>query len=397
VSRARVVLALAMGMALLVPAAPPAGAHAGDQLARPIFQRMKPSVPEIDIEVVFTANYQFVVTNPTPAELTIMANTGEPFLRIGPQGVFGNLKSKSWHDSNAPEGLFRYPKVAEEGPDVEPVWRQVAVEPSWGWYDHRLHPVERYLTKDVLDSLEPVKLGNWKVPVRYGDRKGEIAGYFEYKPVLGTYKSTLKSPATPAEGVKVQVVSSRTVPGVYVENSSSKTVTVLGKDEEPFIRIGPAVEVNLRSPLYVEIQQARGETPTESADAKAPPNWKQVQQSPRWSWIELRAAPPNKEPTKEMATRDSPTTVRTWRVPMLIGEERTELVGITQFVPIAQAREAARGGDSGGGGNTPLIAGIGLAAVAVGYAVLRPKKKKRAPAAKTQARRRSRSTPKFKR
>jgi hypothetical protein len=258
---ARVLLALVLSLALPVLTAPAAGAHEGDQLAPPIVEKIEPDIRGLEVEVVFSANYQFLVTNSTPTELTILADSGEPFIRIGPEGVFGNLKSKSWYDSNVPEGLNRYPKQAEAGPDVVPEWRKVAVEPSWGWYDHRLHPVERYVTPEVQRSLDPVKLGDWKVPIRFGDRTGDIRGRFEYKPILGTYESILKSPKAPAEGVKIQVVSSRTVPAIFLENTSPRTVTVLGDDGEPFIRIGPAVEVNVRSPTWVAIEQGQGQDP----------------------------------------------------------------------------------------------------------------------------------------
>jgi hypothetical protein len=250
------------------------------------------------------------------------------------------------------------------------------------------------VTPEVQRSLDPVKLGDWKVPIRFGDRTGDIRGRFEYKPILGTYESILKSPKAPAEGVKIQVVSSRTVPAIFLENTSPRTVTVLGDDGEPFIRIGPAVEVNVRSPTWVAIEQARGRTPTEPADADAPPEWKQVQKSPRWSWIELRAAPP-REPSKEMALREGPTIVKTWSVPILIGDEKTEVAGITQFVPIAQVREQVRGGRSGEtASRTPVVTAIALATVAVGYFVLRLKRRK---PGKEEGRRRSRSTPKVKR
>lgn len=387
----RALLALASGLALTALTAPTAGAHTGDLLARPIFERINPAVPGVEVEVVATANYQFLVNNPTPTELTIVATTGEPFIRIGPEGVFGNYSSPSWYDSNVPDGLLKFPDRAKAGADVAPEWRKVAREPTWGWYDHRLHPIERYLQKEVLESTEPVKLGTWRVPVRYGEQKGEIQGRFEYKPVLGTYKTILKSPENPAEGVKVQVVSSRTIPAIFLENTSPTPVTVLGKEGEPFARIGPNAEVNLHSPTWVEIEQARGDTPTVPADAKATPSWRQVQRTPRWSWIDFRAAPPQKEVSKEIALRDGPTTVKTWRVPLLIGDRRTELVGITQFVP----RPAAAGRTGGGGSTTPLIVGVGLATVAVGFLVLRPKKK--AASAKPAVRHRSRSTPKKRR
>jgi hypothetical protein len=96
-----------------------------------------------------------------------------------------------------------------------------------------------------------------------------------------------------------------------------------------------------------------------------------------------------------MALREGPTTVKTWSVPILIGDEKTEVAGITQFVPIAQVREQVRGGRSREtASRTPVVTAIALATVAVGYFVLRFKRRK---PGKEEGRRRSRSTPKVKR
>lgn len=376
----RVGVAIATALLALAASGPrPAHAHPGDQQAEPVFERMEPDVPGVVLDIVYTANYQFVVENPTPTELVILAPTGEPFIRIGPEGAFGNFNSPSWYDSNVPDGLLpqQMPERATPGPDVEPAWTRVSRDASWGWYDHRLHPEQRYLDPEVLESSEPVDLGSWEVPFRYGDTDGTIAGRFVYTPLLGVYESVLRSSEQPAEGVTVQVVSAQ-VPALYLENTSTQTVTVLGEEEEPFIRIGPHVEVNLHSPTYVKVAQAEGRTPTEEAGAALAPRWHQVQESPRWRWLEFRAAPPEGDPRAEWAEREDPTTVKTWKVPILVGEDRREITGITRFVPVAAVRAQTGGEESGGGSSpVPLLAGAALAAGVLGYLVLKPGKHKR--------------------
>lgn len=396
---ARLLLVLALAAVGAGFPVPPASGHTGDNLAKPILEKIEPKGAEkLEVQVLYTANFQFLVTNPTPTELTILAKAGEPFIRIGPEGVFGNFKSKSWYNSNSPDGLQKYPEGSADGPDTEPVWRKVAKEPTWGWFDHRLHPVERYLQKQVLESVDPVKLGEWTVPTKFGDENGALKGRFEYKPSLGRYETVLRSSEKLADGITVKVASAQRVPSIYIENTSAKTVTVLGKEGEPFIRIGPAVEYNLYSPSYVEIQQARNETPPLPADASAPPEWREVQKTPRWAWLEFRAAPPAEDPPKEVALRETPTVVRTWKVPVMVGDEPQEVVGVTQFVPIAQVREQARGGQATGGDGgldlPPILLGVVAVTGLAGYVVLKPKKKEEAPG---EVRHRSRATPKVKR
>jgi len=400
-ARLRLALALALALAALGPLAPPAGAHGGDNLARPIFERTSPPMPGIDIQIVFSANYQVLLKNPTPTEVTIMADSGEPYLRIGPDGVMANFKSPSWYNSNVPEGLQKFPQEAQAGVDVTPNWKRVSKEPSWGWYDHRLHPAERYVSKKIQEANKKTTLGHWRIPARYGDAKGELAGRFEFEPVFGSYRAMLKSPEALADGVKVQVIPARSVPAMYLENLSSTPVTVLGKEGEPFVRIGPKAEVNLNSPSWVEMAQARGETPEQQADAQAPPNWKEVQSTPRWSWLEFRAINPSKDPPKAIIQRNSPTTVKTWTVPLLIGDKRAEVVGITQFVPVSTLRTEASGqgatSKSGSSKLLPIFTAVALATVAVGFFVLRPRKKAAPAPAPETTRHRSRATPKARR
>lgn len=408
---ARVVLTLAACLALMLGPVP-AQAHTGDQLSRPVFEGIEPDIPGIEVQVVYTANYQFLVTNPTPTELTVMASTGEPFLRIGPEGAFGNFNSPAWFNSNVPDGLLpnQIPKRAKPGANVEPEWRKISRDPSWGWYDHRLHPVERYVQKEVLKSREPVTLDHWEVPLRYGDQTAKMKGRVEYKPQLGSYEAKLRSSANPVEGVTVAVVSAQ-VPALYLQNNSPQPVTVLGEQGEPFVRIGPTVEVNLHSLSYIKMQQAISKTAEAAegvgqveADAETPPNWQEVQKSPQWRWLEFRAAPPSGDPPKKLTERQDPTTVKTWKVPLLIGEDRHEVTGITQFIPIASIEQRARStSDKSSSKALPLLGGIGLATLAVGYVVLRPSKAKRAERAAATVkqgqagRHRSRSTPKKKR
>lgn len=396
VSRKSGALVLGLALAFTGLAAPPASGHGGDLLAKPILERVRPEVEGVTAEVAFSVNFEVILENRTSTDVSVVAPTGETFLRIGPQGVFGNWTSPYWFDSNNPGGGGRLPDWVKPGPENAPDWRRVSADPSWGWYDHRLHPVERYVDPEILKKRRPARLGDWSIPIHYGDREGGIEGYFEYKPAVGSWRTILKSSDTPAKGVKVGVIPSNVIPALYVENNGSETVTVLGREDEPFVRLGPKAEVNVNSPLYVEIAQARGETPSVSADAKAAPSWKEVGSRPRWGWLELRARPPSEPPKKALESKRS-TDVVSWSVPLVVGDERIKLTGVTQFVPIAGLRKQREGGSS-----LPLYAAVVLGSAGLAFLVLRPKKKKgrsstgstRGPRTRGEVRHRSRSSPK---
>jgi hypothetical protein len=332
----------------------PARGHGGEQLAEPILEHVSPAVAGVKIEVAHSVNYQFVARNDSGQTITFLAETGEEYLRIGPAGVEGNLASPAFYDSNDPQGATQFPERAKPGPDVTPIWRRTA------------DPV---LTPEVVRANKVAVVGRWAVPIRLGDQPGEVAGRFEFRPLTGTYTMVQTSPVTPAEGVKIQVVPASRVPAVFVENVSSQPIVVLGKDDEPFARIGPAVsEVNVKSPTWVEVQQARGKDPSDEADATAEPKWQQVADTPRWTWLEFRAAAPHTDPPRAIVESDRATTVRTWSIPYLVGGERRTIDGITEFVPLAVARERAGGGRSepDDGSDLPLYGGVALAAAVLG-------------------------------
>ncbi|MCA1845177.1 MAG: hypothetical protein LC792_18680, partial [Actinobacteria bacterium] len=311
--------------ALLGPAAAPASAHGGDGLRQPIFEAMEPAAPGVKIEVAYSANYQLLASNISQQAVTFLADSGEPFLEIGPGGVRGNFASPTFYDSNDPSGRQSFPPQAKPGADVPPIWRKLSVQPEWGWYDHRLHPAETYIPPEILKARKVAVLGTWRVPLRYGDQPGELRGRFEYRPPLGSYGMVQKSPQAPAPGVTIQVISASAVPAVFVKNESETPVVVLGRVNEPFARVGAkggVTEVNVKSPTWIEIQQALGKDPSDEADPAAEPKWQEVASTPAWNWLEFRAAAPKADPPQQVIDRGKTVTVKTWSIPYLIGDRR---------------------------------------------------------------------------
>ena len=366
---------LAAGAVALVgltvgPAAPPAGAHMGDGLSQPIFETMSPTVAGVKIEVAYSANYQLIVSNTSSEPLTFLADTGEPFLEIGPEGVRANFASPTFYNSNDPGGRDTFPPQAKPGADVTPIWKRLSRQPSWGWYDHRLHPAEYYVPPEIIKAKKVAVLGRWQVPLRYGDQTGELQGRLEYRPPYGSYSMVQKSPQEPATGVTVQVVSASVVPAIFVKNESPTPIVVLGEQGEPFARIGPkdgVTEVNLKSPTWTLVQQALGKTPSDEADPTAEPKWQQVAPTSAWNWLEFRAAAPKSDPPQPVIDAGKTVTVKTWSIPYLIGTKRGSIDGITEWVPIAELQKQLPGvgsaaGSEGGGSNTGVYAGVGLAA-----------------------------------
>jgi len=150
-------------------------------------------------------------------------------------------------------------------------------------------------------------------------------------PPSGHWRATLVSSHEPAPGVRIVPLPGR-VPGMLLENSTTEPVLVLGRSGEPFLRFSAAgVEVNSRSPLWIENERARGEAIEDDGDPASAPAWRRVSVAPRLAWIEFRAWPGADEP-RLVAPRDRRVRSRfAWSIPLRVGGREIVLVGLTTW------------------------------------------------------------------
>ena len=106
-----------------------------------------------------------------------------------------------------------------------------------------------------------------------------------------------------------------------VVNHSSKTITIYGYNQEPYLRMASdgTVSVNLRSPAYYLNNDPLGTAPIPaSADAKAAPQWKVVATDGRYQFHDHRIhwmGAKNPPQVKDTSVR---TKVAPWRVPLQV-------------------------------------------------------------------------------
>jgi hypothetical protein len=96
----------------------------------------------------------FLVQNSSGSALHVLGMDGEPFLRIGPEGVDANLSSRTWWASARASG--RRPAAAE-GRTSLPDWQRVAAAPRFSWIDPRAQAPRG---QGYLDSI------SWRIPIR---------------------------------------------------------------------------------------------------------------------------------------------------------------------------------------------------------------------------------------
>ncbi len=330
----------------------PVGAHESDPTVVTILDSITPALPAgVTVQVGSSIAAQLLVENSTSIPLQAVADTGEVFLRVSSSGVEANFGSRAWYESNAPQGRARVPATLGA-----PRFARVQVEPSWGWFDHRLHPSEVVVPPAVRAGKVQSRLANWTVPLRYGAAEITLRGHLEYRPVLGRIVTALASRDLP-NGVVMATVDGR-LPGVFLRNDTGGEVRVLGPEGELFALIRPDwVGVNRRSRVHVEDSRAKGEEVTAATSGEG---LSVVSNAPTYSWLDLRLRYSEPVVPAEVQRRRRPTVLVRWTIPLEVAGVRTDVTGTTSFVPF----DIAAGDGAGGTLSGRVTAGLaGLAAV----------------------------------
>jgi hypothetical protein len=136
----RALLALALGATTVVVAAEPAGAHGVAGIQPSNFETrvlgVSPAVRGLSARVDDLGN-KLEVDNATGRDITILGYDGEPYLRVGPGGVFQNARSPATYLNRTRTGNVAVPSSADA--HAPPEWQQIGSGTTVRWHDHRAH------------------------------------------------------------------------------------------------------------------------------------------------------------------------------------------------------------------------------------------------------------------
>jgi hypothetical protein len=313
---------------------PAAEAHGGGASARPVVRAVEPATAGITATAVFVGDWRIELTSTSRDTVTVLDPTGRPFLRIAPSGVEADYGARAWHEGNVATLPGRVVS-SHVRPDSPPEWQPVTATATWSWFDARIRPERELLSPQLIQANVATRLRDFEIPIRVGEQPGRITGYLEYEPRTGVYRHTILTDSRPIAGLEVEKVLGRTVPTLALDNQTGETITILGRDGEPFARLnGEFVEANLASPTWVEVSQSLRVVPTVKADASAPPQWRRISEGPRWSWPDFRSRPPDTELPPTTLAKGGSVVVKRWAVPLEVGSRRLDIRGITEFVPL---------------------------------------------------------------
>ena len=116
--------------------------------------------------------------NTTAKVLEIPGRQGEPFLEIGPKGVFGNERSPEYYLSGT-QTVREVPALAD--PKAPPRWKRLSEEPVWSWLEYRARLSASTHQRSTLGTTEHTVL-SWTTPVMFGGESLEIVGHVEWIP-----------------------------------------------------------------------------------------------------------------------------------------------------------------------------------------------------------------------
>lgn len=182
----RTLLVAAAALAWVGLSAVPASAHSVSGVSATNLQTnlrsVTPTVPGLEVKVVESGS-RIEVTNKTGTEIIVLGYKDEPYLRIGPDGVFENRLSPATYINKSREG--QEPTEAARNAKVgDTEWAKISSEPLARWHDHRIHWMS---PNDPPEArAEPGKRhvinAEWVVPMKHGAETVSVKGDLIWEP-----------------------------------------------------------------------------------------------------------------------------------------------------------------------------------------------------------------------
>ncbi|MFU8852594.1 hypothetical protein ACNAW0_16635 [Micromonospora sp. SL1-18] len=182
-------LVVTAALAVLLALATPAAAHGADAPDgsdyRAEVTAIGPARAGLTARMI-EAGARLELTNRTGRDVEVNGYSGEPYLRIGPGGVYENTRSPATYLNRTIAGDTQLPPEAD--PAATPVWRRVDDGPSARWHDQRTLWLESTPPPQVsADQTRQQRIREWVVPLRAGDETIEVRGTLDWVPPPDAY------------------------------------------------------------------------------------------------------------------------------------------------------------------------------------------------------------------
>ena len=145
-------------------------------------KEVTPAVPGLAVKVVESGS-RLEVVNRTGEEVIVLGYKDEPYLRIGPDGVFQNRLSPATYINRTRQG--EEPTEAAKNAKVgETDWEKISSEPVARWHDHRIHwmaPTDPPEARAQPDRRHVIN-AEWVVPLRIEGQAIAVKGDLVWEP-----------------------------------------------------------------------------------------------------------------------------------------------------------------------------------------------------------------------
>jgi hypothetical protein len=169
---------LGLALAAVVVSAQPAAAHTvpGVQPSnyRTTVDGTTPSVRGLTVRSVDLGN-ELELRNDTGTDVLVLGYQGEPYLRVGPRGVFRNARSPATYLNQTRNGKTPVPSRAD--PAAMPEWHQVGSGTTVRWHDHRAHWMGTDDPPAVARNPDQRHvIDHWELQLRRGSQDITVSG-----------------------------------------------------------------------------------------------------------------------------------------------------------------------------------------------------------------------------
>ncbi|MEW2381340.1 hypothetical protein AB0873_04510 [Micromonospora sp. NPDC047707] len=187
VTRAGLVLAGTVAATLALAA--PAAAHGADAPDGTDYRTevgtVTPARAGLTVRAV-EAGARLELTNTGDQPVEVIGYSGEPYLRVGPDGVYENRSSPATYLNRTLAGDTRIP--AEADPAAPPDWRRVDGSTTVRWHDQRALWRESTPPPQVRAAPDREhRVRDWVVPLRVDGEPLEIRGTLDWVPPPDPY------------------------------------------------------------------------------------------------------------------------------------------------------------------------------------------------------------------
>jgi hypothetical protein len=181
---ARALTLMTFVLAWTILGAAPAQAHTANPRFHTQLVSVLPALPGLSVTVADNGEW-VTLTNTSDTTVVVSGYDGEPYLRIGRDGVWQNILSPSTYLNQSLQ-IVPVPDIAD--PTAPPRWVGLNTSTTARWHDRRMRWMGAEIPAVVKNDLGSSHLiSTWTIRALQGDTPIAITGTLTWRPATGVY------------------------------------------------------------------------------------------------------------------------------------------------------------------------------------------------------------------